>query len=91
MSEAIASGSVYAASSDITVTGGTPKSFYIHFTGSSEGIAYDLQHKSAGAVYKTIARLTPANINDQGTINGAGVFRVIRVPDGGGTSSIDVE
>lgn len=91
MSEAIPSGSVYAASADITVTGGTPKSFYIHYTGSAEGIAYDLQHKSAGAAYQTIERLTPANINERGTIGGAGVFRVIRVPGGGGVSSIDVE
>lgn len=90
MSEAISSGAGYATSSDITVTGGTPKSLYIHFTGASDGIAYDLQHKSAGAAYQTIERLTPANIVEKGTISGAGTFRLVRVPCAN-ASSIDVE
>ncbi len=90
MSEAIASGTSYAASSDITVVAGTPKSLYIHFTGLSGGIAYDLQHKSSGGAYQNIARLTPETIGSLGILSRAGVFRVIRVP-GSYASSIDVE
>jgi hypothetical protein len=90
MSEAIASGTSYAASSDITVTGGTPKSFYIHFTGSAIGVEYQLQHKSAGGAYQTLITLTPANITQFGTVSGAGVFRAIRNA-GSNASSLDVE
>jgi hypothetical protein len=79
MTELIASGTSYAASSDVTVTAGTPVSFFIHTgTGSAAGVSYQLQHKNAAGGYQTIFTLTPANINEFGTIGGAGVFRILR-------------
>lgn len=88
MAELIASGTGYAASADVTVTAGTPVSFFIHFTGQSKEIAYQLQHKTAAATYQTIFTLTPENINEFGTISGAGVFRLTRNP-GANASSLE--
>ncbi len=88
MTELIASGTTYAASSDVTVVAGTPASFFIHFTGSAGGVAYHLQHKNAAAGYQTIFTYTPDNINEYGTIIGAGVYRFTREP-GANASSLE--
>jgi hypothetical protein len=90
MAALISSGTSYAASSDFTVVAGVPNSLFIHFTGSGQGISYQLQHKDAGGAYKTVATLTPQNIEQLGTIYGVGVFRVIRDP-GANASSMDKE
>jgi len=84
----ISSGTTYAASSDITLTAGTPVTLKIYFTGSGQGIAYHLQQKSSGAVYQTVETLTPENIMQKGVLNGAGVYRVTREP-GANASSIE--
>lgn len=84
----ISSGSTYAASSDVTVTAGTPITLKIYFTGLDNGIAYDWQQKSSGGAYQTVMRLTPGNIMEKGLWQGAGVYRAIRVP-GANASSLE--
>lgn len=84
--ELIASGKSYAASSDITLTAGTPVTLKIYFTAAGNDIAYHLDQKSSAGAYQTILTLTPENIVEKGTLCGSGVFRVTRVPSGSASS-----
>lgn len=88
--ELIASGASYAASSDFTVTAGIPRSLFIHSAAGGADIAYKLFHKSSASAYQHIETLTPRNINDVGTITGAGVFKAERIA-GANASSLEID
>jgi len=85
--ELLASGTTRAAATEVTLTAGTPVTLTIHFTGSSQGVAYEIAHKNAaGTAYQHLYTLTPDNQLEKGTLCGSGVYRATRVQSANASS-----
>jgi hypothetical protein len=85
--EILASGTTRAAATEIALTAGTPVTLTIHFTGSSQGVAYEIAHKNAaGNAYQNMFTLTPDNQWACGTLRGSGTYRATRVQSANASS-----
>lgn len=86
--ELLASGTTKANATEVALTAGTPVTLTIHYTGSSQGIAYLIQHKSAAGAYMPLYTLTPDNQLQMGTLCGSGTYLATRM-QGPNASSLE--